>query len=47
MFSCIVYLSFILDIANTIQNLFIFLNVYSPLLKDKTLEILKNGYLHQ
>nr|DAR02651.1 MAG TPA: hypothetical protein [Caudoviricetes sp.]DAR92269.1 MAG TPA: hypothetical protein [Caudoviricetes sp.] len=41
-------LRFILEIANTIQNLFMFLNVYSLLLLgDKTLEILKNGYLHQ
>nr|DAF97527.1 MAG TPA: hypothetical protein [Myoviridae sp. ctijX18]DAQ61242.1 MAG TPA: hypothetical protein [Caudoviricetes sp.] len=41
-------LSFILEIANTIQNLFMFLNVYSLLLLgNKTLEILKNGYLHQ
>nr|DAK63330.1 MAG TPA: hypothetical protein [Caudoviricetes sp.] len=41
-------LRFILEVANTIQNLFMFLNVYSLLLLgDKTLEILKNGYLHQ
>nr|DAX86813.1 MAG TPA: hypothetical protein [Caudoviricetes sp.] len=41
-------LRFILEIANTIQNLFMFLNVYSLLLLgDKALEILKNGYLHQ